>query len=652
MKVVERGRIFVTQVGEGAVIPLMMIPFCLALGISPWVYVGLFVLALVFGYLKIRISGVFIGLGLSVALFSCITLIIEAFSLNFEINGSLLTGACLIIGSGLVYGTRRLNLDPHQTSDVLVWGATSILLSWMTWAVHSWTPTGAFNILALTDDRYSPWLAALAHSVQDGGVALSEASNGNGGPASNVVLITGRVLHHWFLQTSEIVRTDNALVLLQISIAVVLLISATWILISRLFTKTKSALVQCAYGLSISLLTYSIGIGFVRVGHFAALCGTFFISLALLAHLTLENASVKWPYLRASIVLMLLTAAGMAWLPLALLAILYACFAVAGFMSEKGIVSGVKSISDAVKTILFSMSLVVAVCAFLWKSSILEGDKYLTLRTQSDVLPGGKAAIQPFLLMLGIAVVIWFAVKEGKHRNDSDRVFLFSALLVPLVGLLLKSYFVAPFMPQVKDWMFVYVCAAVFLPLSVLVFVSSIDIKIANMKSEILLGPAFVILLLALLSPTSTNMNWVSNLSNTETEWTKTVVAELIKNPEQAVACLNTTRGDVAGDKDAYECTRMAFALGGFDANAYKLWENSTGCLIEPGNVIGQFSSQFQSTLTVLLSDAFRTSSSAGCQSQSDMYRNGWLTDVDWRNIRTMSRSGIPVTVFPTSPGQ
>jgi hypothetical protein len=129
MKVVERGRIFVTQVGEGAVIPLMMIPFCLALGISPWVYVGLFVLALVFGYLKIRISGVFIGLGLSVALFSCITLIIEAFSLNFEINGSLLTCACLIMGGGLVYATRRLNLDPHQTSDVLVWGTTSILLS-------------------------------------------------------------------------------------------------------------------------------------------------------------------------------------------------------------------------------------------------------------------------------------------------------------------------------------------------------------------------------------------------------------------------------------------------------------------------------------------------------------------------------------------
>ena len=79
MKVVEWGRIFGTQVGEGSVIPLMMIPFCLALGISPRVFVGLFVLALVFGYLKIRISGVFVGPGLSVALFSCVTLIIEVF---------------------------------------------------------------------------------------------------------------------------------------------------------------------------------------------------------------------------------------------------------------------------------------------------------------------------------------------------------------------------------------------------------------------------------------------------------------------------------------------------------------------------------------------------------------------------------------------
>jgi hypothetical protein len=96
----------------------------------------------------------------------------------------------------------------------------------------------------------------------------------------------------------------------------------------------------------------------------------------------------------------------------------------------------------------------------------------------------------------------------------------------------------------------------------------------------------------------------------------------------------------------------MSFALGGFDSDAHKIWESSTGCLLQPTNAVGQFSSLFQSSLTVLLTDAFRTSSFAGCQSVIDGFQNGWLSDIDWRNMRTMSQSGIPVTVSPTSPGQ
>jgi cbb3-type cytochrome oxidase subunit 3 len=652
MKVVERGRIIVARIGEGAVVPLALTPFCMVLGIAPWIYVGLFVSALIFGYFRIHVSGLAIGFGLSAALFSCVTVVFEVFSPRYEMNGSLLVATFLIAGSAFAFGTRQFNLQPHKNGDVLVWGSFSILFSWMTWSVHSWTPVGALNILMTTDDRHSTWLAGLAHSVQEGGVVLSDVTNGNGGPSSNVVLVAGRVLLNWLLQTSELVRTDNALALLQISIVGVLLICGTWVLIAGVMTKTKPVLVRCTYSLSIALLTYCLAIGFVRVGNFAALCGTLFISLAVLAHLTLNASSVKTRYVQSASVLILLVAAGMAWLPLILIAILYGYFSAAKKLSDRGKLWSVDGEAKVVNTTLFTVAFVVTVGLFLSQSSVLENISAVSLRIQNGTLPGGSTAIHPFLLVLSFACVIWFALREEKHEINQDRIILISALIIPLAGLLLRSYFKSPFVPVVQDWTLVYVCAAIFIPFSFLILISGMEKNFTNKKSEILLGPAFVILLFTLLTPTSTNMNWISNLSNVEPGWAKTVVDELARSPEKAVACLNTIKGDVAGDKDAYECTKMAFALGGFDSDAHKIWESSTGCLLQPINAVGQFSSFFQSSLTVLLTDAFRTSSFAGCQSVVDGFQNGWLSDLDWRNMRTMSQSGIPVTVSPTSPGQ
>ncbi len=87
----------------------------------------------------------------------------------------------------------------------------------------------------------------------------------------------------------------------------------------------------------------------------------------------------------------------------------------------------------------------------------------------------------------------------------------------------------------------------------------------------------------------------------------------------------------------------MALHLGGFTTDEYAAWIKATGCTITGDVTQPSFSRLMLENLTVILSDATRTSSFAGCQAPSPSAENGWLTDIDWSLLRKIDVDGVEV---------
>lgn len=512
---------------------------------------------------------------------------------------------------------------------------------------RSWTSENAFGALVRNGEDNAAWLVALSRSVVDGETRLSVDSGTSGGPGTGVLINFVRQLMSSIGETELLSSADNGLVLVRSYVFIAIVLAVIWFFVAFKLLQQRDQLTQTLFGLVASVVSYIFVMGLATVGHFSAVVAVLFLSAAVYFLVMIEFNQSRVLWLSQGLVFISLIAAGQSWFPLTGLAFVYA-----GLIILSYLLPFVK-VRPTDKQLRFGALGLIAIALFGYVSytrlfpSFLQNVTSLDFITYNLTLAGGYSTVSPWIVVVSFALVLWWGF--AFLNNDSGSTMaLVIALVFPIVGLFLWSYFLAPFTPQYGAWKYLYMGVAVLAPLAVIVVGVLLPAGVSSARSRAL--PVVIVLLFSLFPPPWNNIRWADQVKGTDYTWVAPIVKELRRDPERVVGCLETSEADTGYSYIAYLCSRMALGLGGFDNEVHKVWNAGSLCTISPNQATAQFTREFQENLTVILFDGTRTTSFAGCQAPIDRFPNGWLSSIDWSVVRKLDPYGKVVEIPATQP--
>jgi hypothetical protein len=600
------------------------------------------VLLFITGVIMADVEAIFLGLSFSLVAICVATLLFGQFDGGYKISGNTVLVAvmlCALLGSAGIKYLRQNVLKIHHSLSLFLF---ILIFTKITENGRQWTSTDAFGILVGNGEDNAAWLVSLSRSVINNETVLSAQSAASGGPSTGVFISFFRELFYRVDSTAFVSNGDNALVLLRMYTIIGVLIALLWMTVASSMLREQKQIVRAGFAFVSGLTGYSFIMGLAAVGHFSAVVAVFFLSTAVLFHEVLKTNIRFGVSIQRGAVFLSLISAGQAWFPLTAVALIYLTL-----ISVQVVLNRVpKKIDKKIgRQVATSAAAAFLVSYFLYKKvfpSFLQNVFDLDFVIYNLTLPGGYATVNPWLVLLGISVAIYWGFSP-KVYDKTSQTSLVIALFVPIVGLFTWSYFLAPYTPQYGAWKYLYMGAAVAVPWTLPI----IGHYLRHKKTAFSIVPIPIVFLLGLglFSPPINHVNWVGKAIPAGYEWVDTVVNELRENPDRPVVCSNSIKDDDGQKYIAYLCSRMALGLGGFDDEKHKVWNAANFCTVSPNQMKDVWTKDELRNLSVILFDPKRTSSFAGCQSPVPGFPNGLLSFVDWSVVKKLSPSGE--VVFP-----
>jgi hypothetical protein len=600
------------------------------------------VLLFITGVIMADVEAIFLGLSFSLVAICVATLLFGQFDGGYKISGNTVLVAvmlCALLGSAGIKYLRQNVLKIHHSLSLFLF---ILIFTKITENGRQWTSTDAFGILVGNGEDNAAWLVSLSRSVIKNETVLSAQSAASGGPSTGVFISFFREVFYRVDSTAFVSNGDNALVLLRMYTIIGVLIALLWMMVASSMLREQKQIVRAGFAVVSGLTGYSFIMGLAAVGHFSAVVAVFFLSTAVLFHEVLKTNIRFGVSIQRGAVFLSLISAGQAWFPLTAVALIYLTLISVQVVSNRVPKKIDKKIGRQVVT---SAAAALLVSYFLYKKvfpSFLQNVFDLDFVIYNLTLPGGYATVNPWLVLLGISVAIYWGFSP-KVYDKTSQTSLVIALFVPIVGLFTWSYFLAPYTPQYGAWKYLYMGAAVAVPWTLPIIGHYLRHK--KTAFSIVLIPIVFLLGLGLFSPPFNHVNWVGKAIPAGYEWVDTVVKELRENPDRPVVCSNSIKDDDSQKYIAYLCSRMALGLGGFDDEKHKVWNAANFCTVSPNQMKDVWTKDELRNLSVILFDPKRTSSFAGCQSPVPGFPNGLLSFVDWSVVKKLSPSGE--VVFP-----
>lgn len=603
-----------------------------------------FIVGLAAGSLLHVVSGIFLSLVLWVVFATALG------SLNptYSISGMVVAVALLLMWLTVSIVLRLFMPKSKNQSVSFLFSGVAILLISLIRNSRGWNSVNAFDALARSGEDNAAWLIALSRSVVAGETQLSVASGTSGGPGTGVLISVIREAMNFVGQTPLIASADNGLVLMRSYVILATVVMFIWALIASVALAKLELLTRTLFGLVAALVSYIFIMGLAAVGHFSAAVAVLFLSLSVYFHVVFESDSPKLLWLSRGLVFLSLISAGQSWFPLTGIAFLYLVFVLVSESKKYFIIRPTPRQLKALSLVVVCISLFGYFSYTRFFASFLQNVISIDFITRNLTIPGGYSTANPWLVVIGFVVVVWWGTSPRQNDDAIGRASLVLALVLPIVMLFTWAYFLSPFTPQYGAWKYLYIGAAVACPLAVI----ATGKMIGNNASQFVLRsvPVLLVLALALFTPPFDKIQWASSKGSIGTAYSAVIVQELQRDPNRPVGCLSTAKDDAANDYIGYLCSRMAFGLGGFDDVKHRVWTAANICTISPEQARNDLPSEFQRNFTVVLFDGTRTSSFAGCQAPSNGAPNGWLSSINWEVIRKVDTSGkvvnIPATQF------
>lgn len=566
---------------------------------------------------------------------------------SYSVSGQVvLTTALIMMGAFAVLLRSYFQLANESRIAISLFLFVPIFL-YLTSPGRSWTSENAFGALVRNGEDNAAWLVALSRSVVDGETRLSVDSGTSGGPGTGVLINFVRQLMSSIGETELLSSADNGLVLVRSYVFIAIVLAVIWFFVAFKLLQQRDQLTQTLFGLVASVVSYIFVMGLATVGHFSAVVAVLFLSAAVyfLVMIEFNQSWVLW--LSQGLVFISLIAAGQSWFPLTGLAFVYAGLIILSYLLPFVKVRPSNRQIKAAIVVFFGLIVFAYFSYTRLFPSFLQNVTSLDFITYNLTLAGGYSTVSPWIVVVSFALVLWWGF--AFLNNDSGSTMaLVIALVFPIVGLFLWSYFLAPFTPQYGAWKYLYMGVAVLAPLAVIVVGVLLPAGVSSARSRAL--PVVIVLLFSLFPPPWNNIRWADQVKGTDYTWVAPIVKELRRDPERVVGCLETSEADTGYSYIAYLCSRMALGLGGFDNEVHKVWNAGSLCTISPNQATAQFTREFQENLTVILFDGTRTTSFAGCQAPIDRFPNGWLSSIDWSVVRKLDPYGKVVEIPATQP--
>lgn len=604
-----------------------------------------------YGLIGSSYASVFFGIATSLVTCTVFALLAATFVPTYTVDGLIVLVLFLTVALAVaVIALRDEGVKDDKKSFVGV-SSVLVLVGVLLNGVRDWTSERAFAYLANSGEDNAAWLLALSKSVVDGDTQLSSASSQSGGPGTGLLINIVRQLMTTVGEVAPVSNAENALVLAKAYVLLGVITGMTWFVASVTRSSRLDDASRYAFGVVAGVLGYVFIMGLAAAGHFSAGVAVMFLSFGFFSYLLLPDQTRLQQLVKYAVVFLTLIAAGQSWFPLTGLAFLYV-FGIC-FVTLRPHVTR----RPTAKTMRWMALSAVAIAVFGYVSytrlfaSFLQNALDLDYVIKNLTIAGGYATVNAWIVVLSFVAIALWACDSDELQTNATHWVLPLVIVVPTVLLFTWSYFLAPYVPQYGAWKYLYIAAAVTAPAAVVVAPWFIPNHFS--KSTVRLAPIVLLLFLAIFSPPWNSIQWTVKLNQPSYSWASTVVQELKKQPDTPVGCVNTSKGDVGQNYNAYLCSRMAFGLGGFDEVVHRVWTAANICQISPEQARATFDDQFQENFTVILFDGTRTSSFADCQApvaDNPEVTNGWLSSINWSKLRKLDVDGNVVKLKPTLP--
>lgn len=587
------------------------------------------------------------GFLLTLTAWTLLALVAGVVSPNYSISGQAVLVSTSVITVASASMLRPVMGIGHESHIALALVPFLAIFVYLTNPGRSWTSENAFGALVRNGEDNAAWLIALSHSVVDGETRLSAASGTSGGPGTGVLINFVRQLMSSIGETDLVSNADNGLVLVRSYVFLAVVLAVMWFLVAFKMLQQPDLLTKTLFGLVAGVVSYVFSMGLAAVGHYSAVVAVLFLSVAVYFAVMMPTSDPRALWISRGLVFVSLIAAGQSWFPLTGLAFVFVglifVFLLRPVLQKRPTKKQIRIIGFA--------AIVLVVFAYLSYTrlfpSFFQNVTSIDYITYNLTLPGGYSTVNPWLVMLSFAVVLWWTFTYS-HTDSIANNSLVIALMFPIVGLFTWSYFLAPFTPQYGAWKYLYIGVAVLAPLAVLVAGVLLPSNTSPALSRVM--PVAVVLLFAMYSPPWNTIRWVDQVKGTDYTWVAPIVKELRESPNRPVGCLNTLEADTGQNYIAYLCSRMSMGLGGFDETRHRVFVAGNICTVSEEQTAFEWPMSELAQLTVILFDGTRTSSFAGCQAATDTEPNGWLSSVDWSVVRKLDPYGKVVEIPATQP--
>lgn len=516
---------------------------------------------------------------------------------------------------------------------------TSIGLLGMFRAARHWNSAGAFRVLVSTGEDNAAWLLGLASTYRDGDIVLGNASAVGGGVTTGFIAVLGRmistVLNPNYFQNNA----DNGLVLLRLYVCVTVLIVGVWSLIISEVLEGRDRFTRLTTTLLSSAILVGFSLGLANSGHFSAVCAVLFVSIALLFAVCADRTTGPARYGFLILALTAIFSGSQAWFPLlSLFLVTSTCFFifVAWDLSRRHFVHQIQR-----KWIVLPLLVSCALAGWLvLRSNYFSSYLNLEVLKRNLSLPGGYATISPWIVVTVVGTTILLLPLMWMRGMRAVSILLSAAVLNVFLFIGLSLIF-PPHYPIYGPLKLLYVTSAILSP-AVLVLVVVRFQHFEPVKLTLMVGA--LVLLWSTPEQPLRNLGWVPRMtavvSGPQYPFVEIVVNELRESPNRPITCLNTHPGDTYWNYITYLCSRMSFGLGGFNEEKHLVWTALQICsapLIQAEKVINE---AFSSELTVIVNDSTRLTTRAGCQVPVEGAPHGWMSWIDWSQVRILDVKG------------
>jgi hypothetical protein len=541
--------------------------------------------------------------------------------------------------------------------------ATTALVSCIgfAWLFYSsripWDGASSLAQISTMEEDNGSWLQGTAELLQSSGVIRASSGLPLGGWTGSVFGVVAVTAARLFA-TLENNALDSAIVTMRMYWILAAAISFMGALMTHTAIRRSRRQAAVVPGLVAGFIMVPFALSLFSYGHFTALLATLFaVASLLLLQLTAigARADLSNRFLVPGS-LLLLFAMGSAWYVSfgLLLTAIGAIGTQSLFTQYKQRKSTFGRVSSARASQVLPFALLVAVLAFLgWKVlqplvSRLGDPSYVSYLLS---LGGGAAEVEPILATAIIFFALLFSGTSASSRLRRNRMDVIVVCLIALsvVGMFTASFLIPPFGPNYGATKWLGIASFVLTPLAIAGISRSLEWR-TGMRRPI----AQVTLVVVCLSPFV--MRWepyfyVYQLLKPVSPawWQPAATIELRENPDRTIVCLDTRRDNWSGS--SLICTRMLAGLQGRWSDITAVWYAGNVCNVN-SNALAVFDNAVWQNLTIIVTDGSRLTSTNSCdnlgwsgqQTETDpQFRLGWLTYVEWKDVRVVDPNGIPV---------